>query len=197
MWDTVDRADRQSVDLAERNADLIIDSGCGVIADPRLYAKPESEKVMEGCAVIKAQCEFHSANGSSHFPVCAFFIPYPLPSTVFHVRWFVARVPDDPRRSLPSSCPRLDTRRRRYVSDRRRPTWSLRSLRNQSFPYPEETELAPFSWAAGSLVDGKDQKTAPTEAVGCTIDAGQEPRTVNKGKIEWKKEHIHRRLPAI
>ena len=32
----------------------------------------------------------------------------------------------------------------RYVSDRRRPTWSLRSLRNQSFPYPEETELAPF-----------------------------------------------------
>lgn len=44
------------------------------------------------------------------------------------------------------------------------------------FPYPEEAGLA-HSWAAGVARDGKDKKTAPTEAVGCTIDGGQEAKT--------------------
>jgi hypothetical protein len=40
------------------------------------------------------------------------------------------------------------------------------------FPFPEEAELAP-SWAAGVARDGKDEKNGPTEAVGCTSDAGK------------------------
>jgi len=44
------------------------------------------------------------------------------------------------------------------------------------YPEPEEAGLAP-SWAAGVAGDGKDEKTAPTEAVGC-IFAGR------AGKIE-------------
>ena len=45
------------------------------------------------------------------------------------------------------------------------------------FPYPEEAGLAP-SWAAGVVRDGKDEKTVPTEAVGCILPGGRE------GKME-------------
>jgi hypothetical protein len=41
------------------------------------------------------------------------------------------------------------------------------------FPYPEEAGLAPL-WAAGVAPEGKDEKTAPTEAVGCILPAGRE-----------------------
>ena len=41
------------------------------------------------------------------------------------------------------------------------------------FPYPEEAGLAP-SGAAGVARDGKDEKTAPTEAVGCILTDGRE-----------------------
>jgi hypothetical protein len=41
------------------------------------------------------------------------------------------------------------------------------------FPYPEEAGLAP-SGAARVARDGKDEKTAPTEAVGCILTAGRE-----------------------
>ena len=43
------------------------------------------------------------------------------------------------------------------------------------FPYREEAELAP-SWAGGVAGDGKDEKTAHTEAIGRTIDGGQEAK---------------------
>jgi hypothetical protein len=45
------------------------------------------------------------------------------------------------------------------------------------FPYPEEAGLAPL-WAAGVAREGKDEETAPTEAVGCIMTAGRE------GKME-------------
>jgi hypothetical protein len=45
------------------------------------------------------------------------------------------------------------------------------------FTYPEEAGLAPL-WAAGVAREGKDEKTAPTEAVGCILPAGRE------GKME-------------
>jgi hypothetical protein len=41
------------------------------------------------------------------------------------------------------------------------------------FPYPEEAGLAPLG-AAGVAPEGKDEKTAPTEAVGCILPAGRE-----------------------
>jgi hypothetical protein len=41
------------------------------------------------------------------------------------------------------------------------------------FPYPEEAGLAP-SGAAGVARDGKDEKTAPMEAVGCILTAARE-----------------------
>jgi hypothetical protein len=41
------------------------------------------------------------------------------------------------------------------------------------FPYPEEAGLVP-SWAARVARDGKDEKTAPTEAVGCILTASRE-----------------------
>jgi len=41
-------------------------------------------------------------------------------------------------------------------------------------PYPGEAELAP-SWAAG--VGRDEKKRAPTEAVGCTIDAGEDGKS--------------------
>ena len=47
----------------------------------------------------------------------------------------------------------------------------------QGCPYPEEAGLAPL-WAAGVAPEGKDEKTAPTEVVGCILPAGRE------GKIE-------------
>jgi hypothetical protein len=40
------------------------------------------------------------------------------------------------------------------------------------FPYPEEAGLAPL-WAAGVAPEGKDEKTAPTEAVGCILPDGR------------------------
>ena len=40
------------------------------------------------------------------------------------------------------------------------------------FPYPEEAGLAPL-WAAGLARGGKDEKTAPMEAVGCILAAGR------------------------
>ena len=45
-------------------------------------------------------------------------------------------------------------------------------------PYPEEPELAPC-WAAGVARDGKMRETAPTEAVGCTIEGGREAKNGN------------------
>ena len=45
------------------------------------------------------------------------------------------------------------------------------------FAYPEEGGLAP-SWPAGVAREGKDEKTAPTEAVGCMLAGGRE------GKME-------------
>jgi hypothetical protein len=41
------------------------------------------------------------------------------------------------------------------------------------FPYPEEAGLAP-SWPAGVARDGKDEKTAPTEAMGSILAGGRE-----------------------
>jgi hypothetical protein len=41
------------------------------------------------------------------------------------------------------------------------------------FPYPEEAGLAPLG-AAGVAPEGKDEKTAPTEAVGCILLAGRD-----------------------
>ena len=51
------------------------------------------------------------------------------------------------------------------------------------FPYPEEAGLAPL-WASGVAWDGKDEKTAPTEAVGCILTAGRE------GKMEMLVEVV-------
>jgi hypothetical protein len=50
---------------------------------------------------------------------------------------------------------------------------SLEMRHFQVCPYPEEAELA-RCWAAGV---GRDEKKAPTEAVGCTIDADQDGKT--------------------
>jgi hypothetical protein len=41
------------------------------------------------------------------------------------------------------------------------------------FAYPEEAGLV-HSWAARVAQDGKDEKTAPTEAVGCILTTGRE-----------------------
>ena len=43
-------------------------------------------------------------------------------------------------------------------------------------PCPEEAELAP-SWAAAVARDGNDEINAPTEAVECTIEGGEEAKT--------------------
>ena len=44
------------------------------------------------------------------------------------------------------------------------------------FACPEEPELAPF-WAAGVARDGRNERNAPTEAVGSIIASGQEAKT--------------------
>jgi hypothetical protein len=45
------------------------------------------------------------------------------------------------------------------------------------FPCPEEPRPA-LSWAAKVVRDGKNEKTVPTEAIGCTLVGGRE------GKME-------------
>jgi hypothetical protein len=41
------------------------------------------------------------------------------------------------------------------------------------FPYPDEAGPTPW-WAAGATRDGKDEKTVPTEAVGCILAGDRE-----------------------
>jgi len=43
-------------------------------------------------------------------------------------------------------------------------------------PYPEEAELA-ASWVAGVARQGNNKRTASTEAIGCTIEGGQDAKT--------------------
>lgn len=64
----------------------------------------------------------------------------------------------------------LGMRHFRVFRARRRQSWSL-------------------SWAAEVARDGKDKKTAPMEAVGCTIDGGQEAKTEILGKTHgaWRR----------
>ena len=42
--------------------------------------------------------------------------------------------------------------------------------------YSEEAELAP-SWVTGVAREGNNKRTASTEAIGCTIEGGQDAKT--------------------
>jgi hypothetical protein len=42
--------------------------------------------------------------------------------------------------------------------------------------HPDEAELAP-SWVAAVAREGNSRRTASTEAIGCTIEGGQDAKT--------------------
>jgi hypothetical protein len=50
------------------------------------------------------------------------------------------------------------------------------------FPVPGRSRLAPL-WAAGVAPEGKNEETAPSEAVGCILTPGREGKLEILGKI--------------